>query len=112
PGNTPRKQPRAAGLSLRVLELFMPGHLDGFKPRLVRLCRVVGKTFQFGDVAMQIGEADRQRVQTGKFLSQLNADLLGVGPQNLARHRVDLLTFLPPKPAACLRSRSCGSTWE
>jgi hypothetical protein len=72
--------------AMRVLELLVPGHLNRFKPRLVRFCRVVSESFQIDDIAMQVSEAHRQWVQVRKLLLQLNADLLGVGPVNFAGH--------------------------
>ena len=66
--------------SASVLELLVPGHLDGFELRLVRLGRVVGEAFELGHVAVQVGEADRERIEVGKLFLQLNADLFGVGP--------------------------------
>ena len=58
----------------------MPGHLDGFELALVGFGGVVGEIVQLGHVLMQVGEPHGQRVNVGKLLLQLNADLFGVGP--------------------------------
>src|SRR5216684_5275859 len=51
-------------LTLRaVLELLVPGHLDGFELALVGSLGIAGKAGEFGHVTMQIGEADSEWIE-------------------------------------------------
>ena len=85
---------RVTSLVLRVLEFFVPGHLNGFETGLIGLGRVVGEAGQLRDIAVQVCKAHGQGVEVGKLLLQLNADFFGVGPQNLARHGLLLEYFV------------------
>src|SRR3954447_22008111 len=53
---------RLGALARCVLVLFVPGHLDGFQLRLIRLGLVVGEAGQFGHVPVQVGESNGQRI--------------------------------------------------
>src|SRR5437764_8283900 len=84
--NSSETPPRMQALTLRVLVFLVPGHLDRFQPRLIRLRWIISEVRQLRHVTMQIGKANRERVDLGKFLLQLNTDLFGVGPMNLTWH--------------------------
>jgi len=53
------------GNELAILKFFMPRHLDGFQFALIRLFGIVLELRQFDNVAVQIGEADSQRINIG-----------------------------------------------
>ena len=58
----------------------MPGHLDGFQFAFVRGFGIAGEVGQFGDVAVQVGEADRERIEFGMSFGEQDADVFGVVP--------------------------------
>ena len=63
-----------------VLEFLMPSHLDGFELAFVRGSGITLEIRQFSYVAVQIGEADGERINLGMSLREQDADVLGVVP--------------------------------
>src|SRR5262249_29900031 len=89
-------------LFLRVLELFVPRHLDRFELRLVRRLRIVVEAGEREHFLAQVGEANRQRIEIGELLGERDADVLGVGPLHgvtscaLRSFLSDLPSWMPP----------------
>ena len=61
----------------------MPGHLDGFELAFVRSFGIAGEVGQFCDVAMQVGEADGERIEFGMSFGKQDAEVFGVVPGEL-----------------------------
>ena len=116
------------GLGL-ILELLVPSHLDGFELTFTRLLRIIGELGKFGHVAMQVGIAHRQRIETRMLLDQQKANVLSIIPAEFFRHRGSFSGFgpscvcpsRPSSPAECRwgaalasapRKHNSGSTPE
>jgi hypothetical protein len=67
-------------LSLPVLPLFKPGHLNGLEFFLVGVFRIVAEGFQADYPFVQIGEAHAQWICFGKLVGKGNSDVLGRCP--------------------------------
>jgi hypothetical protein len=79
-----------------ILPLLVPRHLDSFELGFVGRFGVVDERRQFGYVTIEIGEANLQRIQLGKFVRQRNRDIFRVGPSQLSSHRILTPSALPP----------------
>ena len=71
----------------------MPGHLNGFQLALIRLLGIIFELRQLGHQAMQISEADRERIGVGMFLAEKNSDVFGVVPGQVFWHVNSVLRF-------------------
>src|SRR5229473_165541 len=80
------KPKEAEELSLAVLELFVPGHLDGFELGFVGGGRVAGEAGEFGDPFVHVGEADGERVGFWEFVGQADGDIFEIVPTECRRH--------------------------
>src|SRR5688572_17124675 len=69
-----------AGEALAVPVLIEPRHLDRLEDLLVGRLGVVGEARQLRDVAMQVGEAHRERIDLPELLAQRDADVLRISP--------------------------------
>jgi len=58
----------------------MPCHLDGLEFAFVRCSGIAFEVGKFGDVAMQVGEADGERIDLGMIFGEEDADVFGVVP--------------------------------
>src|SRR6266478_8294065 len=74
------------GLALAVQEFLVPGHLDGFKLRFIGGRGVAGKTGEFGDPLVHVGEADGQRIRVREFVGEANSDVFKILPTKCWRH--------------------------
>jgi len=66
------------GTNLAVLKFLMPSHLDSFQLAFVGLFRIVLEFGQFGDVAVQVGEAESRHntpMPLETLIRELNGDL-------------------------------------
>src|ERR1035437_675157 len=72
---------------LRVHIFLVPRRLDRLQNSLIRLRRIAHKPRQLHHPLVQIGKSHRVRVRLRKHLLQLNPNLLGIRPIQLARHR-------------------------
>ena len=73
------------GTNLAVLKFLMPSHLDSFQLAFVGLFRIVLEFGQFGDVAVQVGEADGKGVEVWMPLGQQNSQVFSVVPGKFLR---------------------------
>ena len=74
------------GLALAVQEFLVPGHLDGFELRFIGGRGVAGKTGEFGDPLVHVGEADRQRIGVRMFVGQSDGYIFKIVPAECWRH--------------------------
>src|SRR6266446_2897170 len=74
------------GLALAVQEFLVPGHLDGFKLRFIGGRGVAGKTGEFGDPLVHVGEADGQRIGVREFVGEADSDVFDIFPTKCWRH--------------------------
>src|SRR6266850_3141114 len=74
------------GLALAVQEFLVPGHLDSFELRLVGGRGVAGKTREFGDPFVHVGETDGQRIGVRKFVGEADSDVFDIFPTKCWRH--------------------------
>src|SRR6266481_9105360 len=74
------------GLALAVQEFLVPGHLDGFELGFIGGCGVAGKTGEFGDPFVHVGEADRQRIGVRVFVGQSDGYIFKIVPTECWRH--------------------------
>ena len=58
----------------------MPRHLDGFELAFVGSCGIALEIRQFSHVAVQVGEADGERIELGMDFREEDADVFGVVP--------------------------------
>ena len=68
------------GLTLAVQEFLVPGHLDGFELGFIGGRGVAGKTGEFGDPFVHVGEADRQRIGVREFVGEADSDVFEIFP--------------------------------
>src|SRR5882672_519999 len=74
------------GLALAVQEFLVPGHLDGFELRFIGGRGVTGKTGEFGDPLVHVGEADGQRIGVREFVGEADSDVFEIFPAECWRH--------------------------
>src|SRR5882724_8126714 len=74
------------GLALTVQEFLVPGHLDGFELRFIGGRGVAGKTGEFGDPLVHVGEADGQRIGVRMFVDQSDGYIFKTIPAECWRH--------------------------
>src|SRR6266850_5894959 len=68
------------GLALAVQEFLVPGHLDGFEFGFIGGRGVTGKTGEFGDPLVHVGEADRERIGVRMFVGQSDGYVFKIVP--------------------------------
>src|SRR6266478_8041651 len=66
------------GLALAVQEFLVPGHLDGFELGFIGGRGVAGKTREFGDPLVHVGEADGQRIGVREFIGEADSDVFDI----------------------------------
>jgi len=66
--------------------LFVPRHLNGFQFAFTGLFGIVLEIGQVGDVAVQIGIANRERIGIGVLLLKQDSDVLSIVPGQVFRH--------------------------
>src|SRR6266446_363202 len=74
------------GLALAVQEFLVPGHLDGFELGFVGGRGVAGKTGEFGDPFVHVGEADGERIGVREFVCESDSDVFEIVPTECWRH--------------------------
>src|SRR6266850_5600792 len=84
---TTRVAPRGKDWSpLAVQEFFVPGHLDGFELGFVGGRGIAGKTREFGDPLVHVGEADGEWVGVREFVGEADSDVFKIVPTKCRRH--------------------------
>src|SRR5262245_54199982 len=81
--SSPGSSARGRLARLTVSILIEPRHLDFFQGGFVGGLGVVGEAVELGDPAVQVGEADGQRVDVGKLFAERDPEVLGVLPREL-----------------------------
>src|ERR1700682_4414734 len=74
------------GLGLAVQEFLVPGHLDSFELGFVGGRGVAGKTGEFGDPFVHVGEADGQRIGVREFVRKADSNVFEIFPTKCWRH--------------------------
>src|SRR5262249_41488489 len=82
--------------ALAVPVLSEPRHLDRFEELLVARLGIVAELRQLGHVAVQVGEANRQRVHVRELFAERDADVFCVTP----RHHFGISTTTSPRTTA------------
>ena len=67
-----------------ILDFLVPGHLDRFQLAFVGGFGIADKVRQFGDVAVQVGEAHGERIEFGISFGKQDADVFGVSPKSVS----------------------------
>src|SRR6266446_2885233 len=74
------------GLALAVQEFLVPGHLDGFELGFIGGRGVAGKTGEFGDPLVHVGEADGEWIGVRMFVGQSDGYIFKIIPTKCWRH--------------------------
>src|SRR6266481_4047497 len=74
------------GLALAVQEFLVPGHLDGFELGFIGGRGVAGKTGEFGDPLVHVGEADGEGIGVRMFVGQSDGYIFKIIPTKCWRH--------------------------
>src|SRR5438105_1403021 len=83
-----------------IIALVEPGHLDGFQNLLAGFVRIVGEAGELADPAVQVGEADGERIHVGKLFVEGDGDLAGVCPLHEASGAVETAMGWPAARAS------------
>src|SRR5262249_9015203 len=100
--SSPGSSARGRVARLTVSILIEPRHLDFFQGGFVGGLGVVGEAVELGDPAVQVGEADGQRVDVGKLFAERDPEVLGVLPREL---HLGISTPTSPRTTAWQPSR-------
>src|SRR5216684_2028871 len=85
----------ARTLRLRAVGPFLvPGGLNRFQFSLVGLSAVAGKSGQFGDPLMHVGETHGIGINVRKFVGQRNGDVFKIIPIKRCGHSGSLMEFV------------------
>src|SRR6266446_3852424 len=85
----------ARTLRLRAVGPFLvPGGLNRFQFSLVGLSGVAGKSGQFGDPLMHVGETHGIGINVRKFVGQRNGDVFKIIPIKRCGHSGSLMEFV------------------